>query len=104
MTIMDNRPLTDDMLARLAVTHKPTYEYITVRRANGVPTKGRPVKQPEPTREYRAPRISKEMCAAEFWKTCVDLAFTSRANPDYEQVVKELETWRRFATHPNAFN
>lgn len=104
MTSIDMTPLTDDMLARLAVTHKPTYDYITERRANGVPTAGVPRKQPDPLPEYRAPRMSKEMCAAEFWKACVDLAFTARSKPEYDQVVKEVETWRRFATHPNAFN
>ena len=104
MTSIDMTPLTDDMLARLAVIHKPTFEYITERRANGIPTAGKPYEQPEPKPEYRAPRMSKEMCAAEYWKACVDLAFTAQANPDYEQVRKEVETWRRFATHQNAFN
>ena len=101
MTAIDMTPLTDDMLARLAVIHKPTFEYITERRANGVPTKGKPVRQ-QPAR-YRAPRLTKEQCAAEYWKTCVDLAFTARSKPEYDQVVKEVNTWRRFATTPPAF-
>ena len=100
-------PLTDDMLARLAVAHRPTFDYITERRANGVPTRGKPFEGRKPIEqvvtEYRAPRISKEQAAAEYWKSCVDLAFTARANPDYEQVCKEVETWRRFATHDHAF-
>ena len=101
MTAIDMTPLTDEMLARMAVVHKPTFEYITERRANGVPTKGNPVR-PQPA-QYRAPRLTKEECAAEYWKTCVDLAFTSRANPDYEHVHKEVTTWYRFATTPPAF-
>src|SRR5690625_3370530 len=107
MTSIDMTPLTDDMLARLAVTHKPTFEYITERRANGVPTRGKPFDDRKPidqvVTEYRAPRMSKEECAAEFWKACVDLAFTARANPDHTQVLKEVETWRRFATHNHSF-
>ena len=100
-------PLTDGMLSRLSEIHRPTYDYITERRANGVPTRGKPFEDRKPidqvVTEYRAPRMSKEHCAAEFWKSCVDLAFTAQANPDYEQTLKEVETWRRFATHPNAF-
>lgn len=107
MTIMDNRPLTDDMLARMAVVHKPTFDYITDRRANGVPTRGKPFDDRKPIEqvvtEYRAPRLTKEMCAAEYWKACVDLSFTARANPAYDQTLKEVETWRRFATTPPAF-
>lgn len=100
-------PLTDDMLSRMSRIHRPSFEYITERRANGVPTRGKPFEDRKPIEqvvtEYRAPRMSKEECAAEFWKSCVDLAFTAQANPDYEQTLKEVETWRRFATHSNAF-
>lgn len=100
-------PLTDDMLARLAVVHKPTFDYITERRANGVPTRGKPFDDRKPIEqvvtEYQAPRLTKEMCAAEYWKACVDLSFTARANPDYEQVRKEVTTWHRFATTDHAF-
>ena len=107
MTSIDMTPLTDGMLSRLSEIHRPTYDYITERRANGVPTRGKPFDDRKPIEqvvtEYRAPRLTKEHCAAEFWKSCVDLAFTAQANPDYDQVVKEANTWRRFATHPNAF-
>lgn len=103
MTAIDMTPLTDDMLSRMAVIHRPTFEYVQDRRARDIPTAGIPQKQPPPKPEYRAPRMSKEMCAAEYWKACVDLAFTARANPDYDQVVKEVETWRRFATTPPEF-
>lgn len=107
MTSIDMTPLTDGMLSRLSEIHRPTYDYITERRANGVPTRGKPFDGRKPIEqvvtEYRAPRLTKEHCAAEFWKACVDLAFTAQANPDYPQVRKEVETWRRFATHPNAF-
>ena len=100
-------PLNDGMLSRLSEIHRPTYDYITERRANGVPTRGRPFDDRKPVdqvvTEYRAPRITKEQAASEFWKACVDLAFTAQANPDYHQVRKEVETWQRFATHPNAF-
>ena len=108
MTSIDMTPLNDGMLSRLSEIHRPTYDYITERRANGVPTRGKPFEGRKPidqvVTEYRAPRLTKEHCAAEFWKACVDLAFTAQANPDYEQVRKEVETWRRFATQPNAFN
>jgi len=107
VTSIDMTPLTDDMLARLAVVHRPTFDYITERRANGVPTRGKPFDDRKPIEqvvtEYQAPRLTKEECAAEYWKTCVDLAFTSRANPDYEQVHKEVTTWYRFATTDHAF-
>lgn len=107
MTSIDMTPLTDDMLSRMSRIHRPSFEYITERRANGVPTRGKPFEDRKPidqvVTEYRAPRMSKEECAAEYWKSCVDLAFTAQANPDYEQTLKEVETWRRFATHPTAF-
>ena len=107
MTSIDMTPLTDGMLSRLSEIHRPTYDYITERRANGVPTRGKPFEDRKPidqvVTEYRAPRMSKEHCAAEFWKACVDLAFTAQANPDYEQVRKEVNTWRRFAIHSHAF-
>src|SRR5690625_3239341 len=94
--------LTDHIRARLGVVHKPTFDYITERRANGVPTRGKPVRKPlHPV--YQAARISKEQAAAEYWKSCVDLSFTARANPAYEQTLKEVETWRRFATTDHAF-
>ena len=107
MTSIDMTPLTDGMLSRLSEIHRPTYDYITERRANGVPTRGKPFEDRKPidqvVTEYRAPRMSKEHCAAEFWKSCVDLAFTAQANPAYDQTLKEVETWRRFAIHSHAF-
>ena len=102
MTVMDNRPFTDDMLDRLRDTHKPTHVYIVGRRDRDIPTTGKPFKDRKRS-QYRAPKLTKSECAAEYWKSCVDLAFTARANPDHTQVLKEVETWRRFATNPPAF-
>lgn len=102
MTRIDMRPFTDDMMSRLKTVHPPTFAYMEGRRERKIPTTGKPVR-PASRPAYRAVTISKEECAAEFWKACVDLAFTAQANPDHPQVLKEVETWRRFATNPPAF-
>lgn len=107
MTSIDMTPLTDGMLSRLSEIHRPTYDYITERRANGVPTRGKPFDDRKPIEqvvtEYRAPRLTKEMCAAEFWRAMLDLALISNSDPERTQIEKEAQTWHRFASSRNAF-